>query len=917
MSFFGSKFDSLVRNQYISLMRKLGRASFSGIGNEVALCINKKNSHSLYFKNIPVGEFRVRIEHSDALLFSRRKGMHVSVRMSRKKATPKAAAELGINYAEGIGPYFYFGGGHKKADGGIVQYQSLKIDVARDWLMLKFKCVLPRYLNIDRVVLEPIDQQIGKTRKQPSVASAPKALPAPQTDPLVRVLSAHKDVMYLVHAPISPNIVDGSSIWLSSITTILAKLGKVILLLKVDPTTDIILSNIENRDNVTILSPSSFGMNGELTSESAADIVRRIDSLLPMLRLVVVRGLDAALAMLETKQLYGRVGAYITDFYEIDSEGRVVFDSAKVAGLEVISTQAGRMLCQTDQVERTIRGLVKRDFVASLIPPPIPSSLTYEPPSPIDKQRIKIGYSGKITPLWGITELLDWVEAFQQKTGRSVELHIVANRISGPRGDGGKFRNGLLARFKALGATHYTDLNRDASINLMKSMDFVWCFRPAVFEDATLEISTKLVEIVAAGGRAICYPCAINKELLGDHYPFYISDGADFYQVLNSDAPDYDGQALSERVKLRHGMDSIVDRVKVEIPQFADQTGCIRNTICFAAHDFKFIYPYVSTLKANGYSVIIDEWQWGEPLNEGKSRACLESADIIFCEWGLANAVWYSQNNHLKKPLIIRVHAQEVRDKARKFGAKIAHQNVTKFIFVSDWVRNEAVRLWNWPLNKTEVIPNFVLDDQFQSGRDYGTSSSIRLGMVGIVPQTKRFDRAIDLLIELCNRGVDAYLHIKGHRPEALPFMHAPGRKAELSYYEELYRKIDENAVLRDRVIFSPWGNDVAQWYEKIDYILSPSDSESFHYAVADGVLSGCLPVVWPWNSADQVYPKRWIVNDTVDAADVVERLNELSFDERKRLCAENRDYIVRKYSKGAVFSTLNSLVLQLPIKKN
>jgi len=915
VSFFGSKFDSLVQHQYMSLMRKLGRASFSGVGNEVAICINRKSSHSVYFKNIPVGEFRVRIEHSDALLFSRRKGMHVSVKMSRKKATAKAAAELGINYSDEIGPYFYFGGGHKKPDGGIVQYQSLKIDVAREWLMLNFKCVLPRYLNIDRVVLEPMVQQIGKARKQSAMVATKKGGMAPQIDPLVNVLAGHKDVMYVVHAPISPNIVDGSSIWLSSITTILAKMGKVILLLKVDPTSDIILSNIENRDNVTILSPSSLGIQGELTHESAADIVRRIDLLLPMLRLVVVRGLDAALSMLDTKQLYGRVGAYITDFYEI-CDGKVEFDKAKVAGLKVVTTQAGRMLCQTSQVERAIRGLVKRNFVASLIPPPIPSSLTYSRPRPIDKGRIRIGYSGKITPLWGITELLDWVEGYQQRVGTSVELHIVANRISGPRGDGGKFRNGLLARFMALGAKHYTDLNRDASINLMKAMDFVWCFRPAIFEDATLEVSTKLVEMVAAGGRAICYPSDINKELLGNNYPYYISDGSDLDRVLKADAPDFAGNALSDRVKYRHGMDSIVDRVKAEIPALSSNSNRERTAICFAAHDFKFIYPYASTLKADGYSVIVDQWQWGEPLNEMKSRACLESSDIIFCEWGLANAVWYSQNNHLKKPLFIRVHAQEVRNKARKFGAKIAHDNVTKFIFVSEWVRDEAVRLWGWPLEKTEVIPNFVLDDQFQLDRQYEDQSSVQLGMVGIVPQTKRFDRAIDLLLELCDRGVDAYLHIKGHRPEALPFMHAPGRKAELSYYEELYRRIDENSVLRDRVIFYPWGNDVAQWYENIDYVLSPSDSESFHYAVADGVLSGCVPIVWPWNSADQIYPKWWVVRNTTDAADTVMRLNNMSAENREQLCSENRNYIIRKYSKDTIFSNLNSVVLRSHIAR-
>ncbi len=67
---------------------------------------------------------------------------------------------------------------------------------------------------------------------------------------------------------------------------------------------------------------------------------------------------------------------------------------------------------------------------------------------------------------------------------------------------------------------------------------------------------------------------------------------------------------------------------------------------------------------------------------------------------------------------------------------------------------------------------------------------------------------------------------------------------------------------------FHPEGNDVALFYRIVDHILSPSDYESFHYALADGVLSGCHPLVWPWQGAAAIYDPDWVVGSAEAAAD-------------------------------------------------
>lgn len=74
---------------------------------------------------------------------------------------------------------------------------------------------------------------------------------------------------YLIYANITPNVADGSSIWLSSITDILAYNSKVILLLKENLRNDITVSNIVNKDNVIFLQPSDYSNAGLLDEEES------------------------------------------------------------------------------------------------------------------------------------------------------------------------------------------------------------------------------------------------------------------------------------------------------------------------------------------------------------------------------------------------------------------------------------------------------------------------------------------------------------------------------------------------------------------------------------------------------------------------------------------------------------------------
>ncbi len=573
--------------------------------------------------------------------------------------------------------------------------------------------------------------------------------------------------------------------------------------------------------------------------------------------------------------------------------------------VNVCVAQAGALLVQTPKIKEKIEEISYSNFAYLDTPPTVPDGLPVVSEKQIqDQSVIKIGYAGKINPDWGVEELLDWGKYLKSK-GKTVEIHIVANKISNGGIDGVEigFSEKIQAKFSGPNIYHYADYNREQAIRLMSSMDFVWCWRPPKLEESTLELSTKLIEMCAIGAKSICYPSDINRSLLGESYPFYARDKEELCSLINEGWKELP-QSIREKVNNEHSISIVRERLSKLITPSINQVS--PQKICVSGHDYKFIDPFLSYLKKNGHHVVRDEWEWGSEKNLALTKSYQEWADIIFCEWGLANAVWHSNNPILGKKLYIRVHLQEVNERARKFGYKIDINNVNKVIFVSEQVKERAKELFGWPDEKLTTIPNFVLSDEYLLKEIYD-SQSINLGMVGIIPQRKRFDRAVDTLYELKKKGYNANLYIKGPRPEELDFMKAESRKPELDYYREQYKRIDEDPLLAGSVIFEPWGNDVAAWYKKIDHILSPSDFESFHYALADGVLSGCDPIVWSWDEAESLYTSAWIVNGASDAADRIVDYGKLTVSDKRKRMESNRELVVNKYGYKIVFDRLSS----------
>ncbi len=274
-------------------------------------------------------------------------------------------------------------------------------------------------------------------------------------------------------------------------------------------------------------------------------------------------------------------------------------------------------------------------------------------------------------------------------------------------------------------------------------------------------------------------------------------------------------------------------------------------TILFAGHNFHFIESLANKFSTEGHRVIFDEWTGHNNHDLEESFAKLGQANIIICEWALGNSVWYSKHVNKYQKLYIRFHRQEIET---EFPAKIQWSSVNNIIFVSSHFLTKACSKFDIPQKKAMFIPNYVDTQQYTTTKASG--SRYNLGIIGIVPRMKRFDLALNLLKQLRQIEPRFNLRVKGKLPGDYPWM--VKREEEMKWYEHQFSRINEDKHLSSAVHFDGWGDDVPEWLEGINYILSVSDFEGTHQAVAEGAASGAVPVILSWQGAKATYPHAW-----------------------------------------------------------
>ncbi|GGJ60398.1 glycosyltransferase family 4 protein [Glutamicibacter ardleyensis] len=317
------------------------------------------------------------------------------------------------------------------------------------------------------------------------------------------------------------------------------------------------------------------------------------------------------------------------------------------------------------------------------------------------------------------------------------------------------------------------------------------------------------------------------------------------------------------------------------VPQMNDVH---RTKLLLAGHDFKFSKQIINEIRSLGtVDIFEDEWTAQHVHDVARSREALRDKDVIWCEFASRNLVWYSKNKLPYQKLVVRMHGYEVRG---PWIDGTLFENVDKWIFVSELLRDEAIEKFAIPFDKCLVIGNAV--DSIDFDRPKYSDSRFNLGLVGIVPMIKRADRALDLLASLRSVDTRYTLHIKSRHPFEFQWL---WDDIDLhDSYLSFYRRITSDPLLRGAVAFSEHGPDMGHWFRRVGWILSPSVRESFHLAPMEGMASGAIPLIWDRAGASEIFPRDNIFSSIEHISSYVHASN-LSLDRFAELSSQAKTY--------------------------
>lgn len=701
-----------------------------------------------------------------------------------------------------------------------------------------------------------------------------------------------KKLKILLYGDQNLNIMDGSAIWLTSLANILLNDDTVDLtiLLKTPIKRNEVINNIKKLNDITLLNPFELKnkkfVKNILKPEEASELIQEIDKK-ENFDLILIRGKELALNCIKKKYKHKLI-PYVTDFNYKDKF------SNDIKKMKRIYKESLALFVQTEEMKKLLVNKLNVSGEKLILLPPTVYDSTNRPA--FKNQNYSIVYTGKFSKLWETESLL---KAFN-KAKESID--ILTLNVAGD-----KFQNDLIDKKEIIidelentsGINWVGAVTRDESIKLIEESDIGFAFRSSKIDnDESVEISTKLLEYGILGKPVLLRKTKQHIELLGEDYPLFCNSFDELvekiYLVLTNDKI-YEQAAKSCYIaSANFQLSKVSKRILTELHAFKDK----KKTILFAGHDFKFLTWYIEHCSnLENYNVLIDKWTGHNLHDEEKSKELLQKADIIFCEWGLGNAKYYSKNKLKGQKLYIRVHRQEL---TTKYLDEVNYENVTKVIAISPHIFEELNFIKNVPRNKMVIIPNMVDNEKFNLEKNENIDFNI--GLLGYLPKLKRLDRALTILEKLYKIDKRFKLFIKGKHPKELPWLQ--NREEEMKYFKEIFERI-KKAEWKNNVVFDPHGDDVGKWFKNINYILSTSEIESFHLAPMEGMVSGTKPIIFNWPGSETLYPKSIIVKNEDEAVELILKY----MNNEENIKSTELKNIVKKYDKPKIISLLDNLL--------
>jgi glycosyltransferase involved in cell wall biosynthesis len=707
----------------------------------------------------------------------------------------------------------------------------------------------------------------------------------------------------LVYGDVDLNLLDGSAIWLQSVTQALVAAGcAVTLVLKAPIRTDRLVAPLLALDEVTVRKPHAEQLlpglaEASLTVAQAVAVLGALDEQhggpdRPGHDLIVLRGRALVSAAAKHEPFSGRLWSYLTDV----PQAIPAVTAQAAEDLTQIAQASRYLLCQTEELRCFLEGSVAAACGKSvLFPPVLPADpIKRDPERPVagPGTALRLVYTGKFAPRWNTLEMTG-LPALLASRGVTAEIDMVGDKVHNDPKDPA-YRQRMQAALGTApvpvggpadgngapaGVVWHGGKPRAEAMAIAAAGDIGLSWRHPEL-DASLELSTKVLEFGALGLPVILNRTPMHEALLGADYPLFAASLDDVADAAAAAALDPAVFALAASRTAAATRDFTLDRAAGRLREYlaaavpATAGGAAASTgapgaartlrVVIAGHDLKFFGPIVALLRLQpGVEVRMDQWAALGEHDPEVSKELAEWADVVICEWCGPNAVWYSRHKRNGSRLLVHLHRFELYS---DYPGQVRISNVDQVICVSEHYARLTRETTGWPASKVTVIANPLNTRQLDRAKLDG--ARFNLGLVGIVPMRKRLDLALDVLEELRREDDRFQLYVKS----GMPWEHwwVWQNPEERDHYTTALRRVQRSPLLQDAVVFDDAGPDVPAWLRRIGFVLSTSDDESFHVAPAEGMASRAVPVIRHWPGAETIYDKRWLQETPLEMAEAI-----------------------------------------------
>jgi len=255
-----------------------------------------------------------------------------------------------------------------------------------------------------------------------------------------------------------------------------------------------------------------------------------------------------------------------------------------------------------------------------------------------------------------------------------------------------------------------------------------------------------------------------------------------------------------------------------------------------------------------------------------------------------------------KKNIVYHVHDPNAHSKQSRYFLKIINRKVTKFIAVSEFVKEDLIACGISP-EKIEVIYNGV-EILPEVQKDSNHSGVLNIGIVGQVIERKGHATLLQAIGLLIKKGLDIRLIIAGD-----------GDK----FFIEKLKKMTMDLGLPSKITWRGFKKDLKEIYADIDVLIAPTISaEPFGLITIEANMLGMPVIVSNKGGFRETVKNRenGFLVEPEDAEQLADKI-EYFYSHRNEIDAmgkKGRRMVVDKFSSDAMTKSIDKLITQISV---